>query len=184
MPIFGYEIASFFVSRLILFTLGLFIFMRQFNSFLMKSLYLFFKKDVMRMAFLSLCFFLSISHFSAQEYIEMMLFTDKYTVAEIQSAAENYFEGKDKGRGSGYKQFKRWEYNALRMMDESGKVKPQEFYLKELEKYNAERNKSVQSRSSTDDYWEEMGPTYWNATTSWNPGVGRITGFTGRSRRP
>ena len=23
--------------------------------------------------------------------------------------------------------------------------------------------------------WQEMGPTYWNRTSGWNPGVGRIT---------
>ena len=30
--------------------------------------------------------------------------------ATIQQQVEAWFEGKDKGRGSGYKQWKRWEY--------------------------------------------------------------------------
>ena len=31
--------------------------------------------------------------------------------------------------------------------------------------------------NSLSDDWTELGPTYWNATTAWSPGVGRITGI-------
>lgn len=49
-----------------------------------------------------------------------MIDSGQFTVKEIQDRAEVYFENKDKGRGTGYKSYKRWEYDALRMQDESG----------------------------------------------------------------
>ena len=57
-----------------------------------------------------LMFFLGRS----QDY-KKMISSGSYTVQEIQNAAELYFASSDKGRGTGYKSYKRWEYNALRM---------------------------------------------------------------------
>ena len=111
-----------------------------------------------------------------QEYLRMIR-SAEYRVADIQAAAEAYFQGQPQGRGTGYKQFKRWEYNALRLMDESGYLKPQAHYLQEWERFNAERNQQLDWRGNTGEFWEEFGPTYWNASTSWNPGVGRLTCF-------
>ena len=60
-------------------------------------------------------------------------------------------------------------------MDESKKLKSSKFYFDELQSYNARINEeSVAMRTVVGD-WEDMGPTYWNATSGWNPGVGRIT---------
>jgi photosystem II stability/assembly factor-like uncharacterized protein len=111
-----------------------------------------------------------------QEYLKM-IDAGNYSVKEIQESAEAFFEGKDKGRGSGYKQYKRWEYKALRMMDDSGYLKLEEQYLREWEKLNAEMNERSNKFRNNSDFWEEMGPTSWFATTGWNPGVGRLTGF-------
>ncbi len=33
------------------------------------------------------------------------------------------------------------------------------------------------NRAVLPDNWQELGPTEWNATSGWNPGVGRITGL-------
>ncbi len=111
----------------------------------------------------------------SQDYLEMMN-SDQYTVLEVQNAAQIYFENKDKGRGTGYKSFKRWEYNALRMQNEYGFLKSPSFYYEELERYNSEANNSKGlNRTSLVSNWEELGPTYWNQTSGWNPGVGRIT---------
>lgn len=112
----------------------------------------------------------------AQEYKDMIL-SGQHSVFEIQSNAEAYFKDKDKGRGSGYVQFKRWEYNALRLADENGFLQSQDELIAEWERTNVRYN-SRANRYSSNDLWEEMGPTYWNATSGWNPGVGRITGFT------
>lgn len=112
----------------------------------------------------------------AQEYLRMIR-SGNYSVAEIQAQAEAYFKDRPQGRGTGYKQFKRWEYNALRLMDEDGYLKPQSYYLQEWERFNAMRHQQLDWRGNTDDFWEDLGPDYWNASTSWNPGVGRLTCF-------
>ena len=111
----------------------------------------------------------------SQEYLEM-LSSDQFTVQEIQDSAEAYFENRDKGRGTGYKSFKRWEYDALRMQDDNGLLKSPSFYYNELERYSSYQNNSIQlGQRRRVANWEQLGPSYWNQTSGWNPGVGRIT---------
>lgn len=112
----------------------------------------------------------------AQEYLKM-IDAGTFKVQEIIDSAEAYFANKDKGRGTGYKQFKRWEYNALRLVKENGYLPSTEEQLNELERWNAYLNNTAGSRAVLADNWEEMGPLEWNATSGWNPGVGRITGL-------
>lgn len=105
-----------------------------------------------------------------------MMLSNDYSVENVQQAAEEYFLKSDKGRGSGYKQFKRWEYNALRMQNESGFLKSSSENIRELERYQKLKNENTQiNRASRVNAWEELGPKRWNQTTGWNPGVGRIT---------
>ena len=117
-----------------------------------------------------------IQNNNAQEYLKMME-SETYTVQEIIDNGEAYFAERDQGKGSGYIQFKRWEYNAKRLMNEAGYLPRTEAILAEIENYNAYLNTSSATRQSLTDNWEELGPQDWNATTSWNPGVGRITGI-------
>lgn len=112
----------------------------------------------------------------AQEYLQM-IDAGTYKVQDIIDNAEAYFADKDKGRGSGYKQFKRWEYNAIRMVKEDGYLPTTQERLSELENWNAYLNNTAQNRMVLNDNWEELGPESWNATSGWNPGVGRITGL-------
>ena len=110
----------------------------------------------------------------AQEYLRM-IDAGTYKVQDIIDNAEAYFAGKDKGRGTGYKQFKRWEYNAERMVREDGYLLTNEERMNELQRWEAYLNNSAQNRMVLPDNWQEMGPTSFNATSSWSPGVGRIT---------
>ncbi|MDA9970823.1 T9SS type A sorting domain-containing protein [Flavobacteriaceae bacterium] len=120
-------------------------------------------------------FLLSFLSIEAQDYLEMMN-SNQYTVLEVQNAAEAYFENRDTGRGTGYKSFKRWEYDAIRMQDDNGLLKSPSFYFNELERYNSYKNSEAQlGRMSMVSNWEQLGPSYWNQTSGWNPGVGRIT---------
>ncbi len=112
---------------------------------------------------------------SSQEYLQM-IDDGTYSVQEIIDNAEAYFENRDKGKGSGYVQFKRWEYMALRLMNEDGYLPSTTERLAELERYNAYLNETSGSRSSLNSNWVELGPDDWNSTTAWSPGVGRITG--------
>lgn len=110
----------------------------------------------------------------SQEYLKM-IDEGTYSVAEVVDAAEAYFEGKDKGRGTGYKQFKRWEYMALRLMNENGYLPSVTERMSELQNYNAYLNATADDRQVLADNWQELGPLDWNVTSGWNPGVGRIT---------
>ncbi|MBV1922901.1 MAG: hypothetical protein KUG68_02615, partial [Flavobacteriaceae bacterium] len=118
----------------------------------------------------TLLFVFTTSSYS-QQYKDM-IDSGTYTVFEIQEVAEAYFEVKGTGKGSGYKQFKRWEYNSLHSMNESGFLTTKEIQLKEFFRNNKNQNRLVDSSN-----WEELGPTTWNSTSGWNPGVGRITSF-------
>jgi len=62
------------------------------------------------------------------------------------------------------------------MQDEKGLLKAPSFYFKELERYNADKNKSTKlNQINRVSNWEQLGPLDWNQTSGWNPGVGRIT---------
>ena len=110
----------------------------------------------------------------SQEY-RRMIADGSYTVEEIQQEAEKYFEIVGTERGKGFKPYKRWEYNALRLMDEDGKLKSAEYYYNELERYNNYVNQNFDLSRTTVGDWTQQGPMDWNATSGWNPGVGRIT---------
>jgi len=120
--------------------------------------------------------FLSLSFAYAQEYLRMI---DKGThlVQDVIDNAEAYFADKDKGRGSGYKQFKRWEYMSKRLMNEDGYLPSITDNMRELERQNAYLNEVADSRQSVNDNWEELGPTVLDVTGSWTGGVGRVTGI-------
>ncbi len=105
-----------------------------------------------------------------------MINSENFTVKEIQNSANEYFKIKGTERGTGYKSFKRWEYNAIRMQGEKGLLKTPLFYFEELERYNAYKNKGTKLNQVTKvNSWEQLGPTNWNQTSGWNPRVGRIT---------
>jgi len=129
-----------------------------------------------KLLLLSLSFLVTFFTAQSQEYLKMMD-AGTYKVETVISTAEAYFAGKDKGRGSGYKQFKRWEYNALRLMNEDGYLPIVSERIAELQQYNAYLNETAQNRQVLSDNWQELGPTSWNSTTGWNPGVGRVTGI-------
>jgi len=112
----------------------------------------------------------------SQEYLDM-IDQGTFSVQEIVDNAEAYFVDKDKGKGSGYVLFKRWEYNAKRLMDENGYLRSIEDDISELQRYDAYLNNTAHNRLPLNDNWVELGPDYINPTTAWSPGVGRITGI-------
>ncbi|WP_179346028.1 VPS10 domain-containing protein [Winogradskyella ursingii] len=110
----------------------------------------------------------------AQDY-RTLIAEGTHTVEYISEVAERHFDTVGRERGTGFKPFKRWQYFAERAMDETGKLKSPEFYYNELEAYNARMVEEGIADRTVVGTWEEMGPTYWNATSGYNPGVGRIT---------
>lgn len=120
--------------------------------------------------------FIFLIHTSWSQKYKRMISDGTFTVHEIKQEAESYFNSVGTERGKGYKPYKRWEYNALRNMSENGMLKTSDFYFNELERYNnyVNENSDFLQRTTTGN-WEELGPTNWNRTSGWNPGVGRIT---------
>ncbi|PHS10474.1 MAG: hypothetical protein COA88_01660 [Kordia sp.] len=93
---------------------------------------------------------------SAQEY-KKMIAKETFTVQQIKEIADAYFSERGKGKGTGHKQYKRWEYNALRMQNENGYLKTPSFYIEELARYNAYLNTKNQNKSvAANDNWEKL----------------------------
>ncbi|APY07637.1 hypothetical protein BWZ20_04680 [Winogradskyella sp. J14-2] len=128
----------------------------------------------MKKIFLNVALVFFIFNVSAQDY-RKLIEEGNHTVQYISEVAEQHFDSVGRGRGTGFKIFKRWQYFAERAMDETGRLKSPQFYYQELKNYNANTNAEGIAAKTTVGTWEEMGPTYWDATSGWNPGVGRIT---------
>ncbi|WP_439150885.1 VPS10 domain-containing protein [Winogradskyella sp.] len=118
---------------------------------------------------------LMLVSFTYSQNYQDLIAEGTHTVEYIVEIAERHFDSVGRERGTGYKPFRRWQYFAERAMDETGKLKSPEFYYNELQNYSARINDEGLAARTVVGTWEDMGPTYWNATAGWNPGVGRIT---------
>lgn len=109
-----------------------------------------------------------------QRYRKMME-AGTYPLEEIQREAESYFDIVGHGQGTGYKQYKRWEYVASMELDERGIKIPNHELAQQARALRRSAEAERQESGNFSGDWRSLGPTYWNATKSWNPGVGRIT---------
>ncbi|MFN0015428.1 MAG: VPS10 domain-containing protein [Saprospiraceae bacterium] len=124
--------------------------------------------------FLLACLLFFAGSSTAQKYLEMME-SGAFTLQEIQQEANAYFEKAGRGQGSGHKQYKRWEYVAQMELDASGKKIPNQDLAQNARNYRrAERQRAAESGGFAGN-WKPLGPDYKNPTSSWNPGVGRVT---------
>ncbi|TDI70685.1 MAG: glycosyl hydrolase, partial [Bacteroidetes bacterium] len=114
-----------------------------------------------------------LCHLHSQAFLDLIHSPNKNTtLQDIQVLAEAYFTNRDKGRGSGYKQYKRWEYKMEREVNADGKL--QNFSkltwdaIEELNTTNPPADRSVAA-------WTPLGPTnYTNGTNGYNGGLGRV----------
>jgi hypothetical protein len=90
---------------------------------------------------------------------------------DIDAIAERYFKEVGKVRGTGYKQYERWKYEMQFHLDKDGYIKAPDQDQKE---YDAAAP-LMATLNAPSGAWTEMGPFAWSRTTSWNPGVGRVT---------
>lgn len=91
---------------------------------------------------------------------------------EIQQQMESYFEGKETGRGSGYKQWKRWEYKTQRRLNPDGTVA--NWAKRNLDEYHRYIGQQPVGRS-TNGYWTEVAPTSWtNGNQGEHGGLGLV----------
>ena len=130
----------------------------------------------MKKIYTFLVLFAFFSYSWSQEYRQMIA-KGTFTVEAIQAEAEAYFDQVGRGRGTGFKAYKRWESLALLMKDENGMLKSPEYYVEALERYNAYQNENSDlAARTTVGTWEDLGPTSWTAAPNgYNPGVGRIS---------
>lgn len=111
----------------------------------------------------------------AQSY-QRMIDDGTYRFKEIQDSANAYFQNRDKGRGSGYKNWKRWEYQAKWSLNDSGFVNGPGFYSTAFERYNQQLNQNAHlSEIQCNGDWRSLGPEKVTGLMPFDPGIGRLT---------
>ncbi len=118
-------------------------------------------------------FGIGLNHLYSQEYFELIHNpTENTTLQEIQELAETYFTNRDKGRGSGYKQYKRWEYKMERYVNADGKI--QNFSRLNWDVSTKLNSENPPVRIAAGD-WTNLGPSsYTNGSSGYNGGLGRV----------
>jgi len=107
-------------------------------------------------------------HEPTPKFVKMMK-DPKVNFYDVQKEFRNYFKNRDKGRGTGWKIFKRWEYLMESRLFPTGERTNLVNLWEEAQKFN--ENVSGESPPT----WTELGPnTFQTVTGSWNPGIGRI----------
>lgn len=92
----------------------------------------------------------------------------------IQQQVEAYYANRDKGRGSGYKQWKRWEYKMRHRLTNDGQI--QNYAASNWQGYYDyfSNQNNISGPESTHGQWDPLGITYSSTTTGWNGGIGRV----------
>ncbi len=91
---------------------------------------------------------------------------------EVQKAFTTYFDGRPNGKGSGWKQFKRWEHFMEPRVFPTGQRLDHARVWNETMQYRKSNPKKDNAPKSN---WTSLGPDTWtNITGHWNPGIGRI----------
>lgn len=90
---------------------------------------------------------------------------------DVQLRMEEYYLERDKGRGSGYKQWKRWESEMMYNILPDGTI-PNTVNLYEKER---QKMKQASLQKSLNGNWQNVGPNTWNAANgAYAPGIGRL----------
>ncbi|NQU35008.1 MAG: hypothetical protein HQ521_17415 [Bacteroidetes bacterium] len=100
---------------------------------------------------------------------------------QLVNKTELSYKNKDKGKGSGYKQFKRWEDFVEKRLDENGNIVNNT--AMSFTAYKNMKKKGMVQNTRSNGYWTELGPETWTNNPDpypssqqggWNPGNGRI----------
>jgi len=98
--------------------------------------------------------------------------------ATIQQQVESYYANIDKAaRGSGYKQWKRWEFIQQDRLTEDGKL--QNYAARNMQEYQSYQDMyGTRGVTVTYGYWSSLGPEYFVDGNGWNGGIGRVNCIT------
>jgi photosystem II stability/assembly factor-like uncharacterized protein len=105
------------------------------------------------------------------EWVKMMK-DHSVNFYEVQKEFNTYFTDRYSGKGSGWKQFKRWEHFMEPRVYPTGKRINHSQVWNEIMKF---REKYPQPENANRSNWTPLGPDTWTDITGhWNPGLGRI----------
>ena len=115
------------------------------------------------------CFF---SQVNGQQYLKMKN-DPTVNIFDIQKAANEYFSKVGRGKGTGYKQYKRWEYENRSKAYPEGKIS---FQGIDVSKKEFDRFKSrTLTKSAQTTTWKSLGPDNIDTNNGhYSPGLGRV----------
>lgn len=101
---------------------------------------------------------------------------DTYTVYDIKNEADIYFANRDKGRGSGFKQYKRWEnYSEPRFSPSGNMFNMSSALMNNYQAYINSLNFLTLPINYDPGYWTPVGPIgNWVDGGGWNGGIGQV----------
>ncbi len=108
---------------------------------------------------------------SSQIYVELAQDTS-LTFEEIVTQTELYFDDRGRGKHTGYKQWKRWEYWTRRSLGPEDKIITNTKAYNEVTRFDKEHGNVMRSANG---HWEDMGPTSATNTSTWSSHIGRIS---------
>ncbi|SEM07973.1 Por secretion system C-terminal sorting domain-containing protein [Aquimarina amphilecti] len=131
----------------------------------------------MKRIFTFLIIYMVTTPFIAQELYEILQ-EENLKVSKLERLGNKYYKNKDKGKGSGYKLYMRNLYWAKRNADANGRIISDATVVDERKKFQAsipDNNSLHKQNNERNIGWQELGPFKWTRTSSWTPGLGRIT---------
>ncbi|MEN0003881.1 MAG: T9SS type A sorting domain-containing protein [Bacteroidota bacterium] len=123
---------------------------------------------------ISLMVLLGVAAQAQRAYLEIVEKNKRLPFEQIVERVEAYYAGRDKGRGTGYKQFKRWEYYHSHRLTPDGYL--QNVPSRVLDEFLSFRNyRSLAPELNFDCQWETVGGTaYQQISNGYNGGIGRV----------
>lgn len=109
------------------------------------------------------------------KYLQLMENPATANFYTVKAEFDNYFQNRDKGRGTGYKQFMRWMYMAEPRFSPTGEmfnIAARNF--QEYQNYVASFDSKSLPASYDPGYWTTMGPSDHVLGSGWNGGIGRV----------
>ncbi|WP_299258675.1 discoidin domain-containing protein [uncultured Aquimarina sp.] len=113
----------------------------------------------------------------AQELYELLQ-EENLKVSKLERLGTKYYKNHDKGKGSGYKLYMRNLYWAKRNANTGGRVISDAKVVDECKKFYSsfkDNTDPILKSEQRNSNWQELGPFNWRRTSSWSPGLGRIT---------
>lgn len=126
------------------------------------------------LAILLFCLPLSIQAQKDIKNVWELMERQDLNIRDVDAWADAYFAVKGKEQGSGYKQFQRWRYERQFHLDKNG------YFIQPEAEFQAYTDAFPVGKSQARNLggaWTEVGPYAKNATSSWSPGQGRLTGI-------